>query len=480
MNTSTNLKEGGHVSVKNSVLVVDDEESMKEAYKMLLEDKFELYLSSSVREALSVLNAKQIDIILLDIMMPEMDGLAGLQKIKKISDAEVIMVTAIKTVKTAIEAVKLGAYDYISKPFDVDDLLATIEKALEKRELTKEVTYLRSELGKDSYVNMVGKSEVMQKLFSTISEVGKNQSTVLITGDSGTGKELVARAIHGVSARKDMSFVAVDCATIPSNLFESELFGHEKGAFTDATGQKTGKFELANGGTLFLDEIGNLGTDIQCKILRVLEEREIQRLGGNKTIKIDTRILAATNTDLARAVKEKRFREDLYYRLNVIPVAVPRLCERREDIPLLTDYFIKMYNRRFNKSVKGITEEGMGSFMAYDWPGNVRELKNIIERLVALISNETVISHKKLPLDIVMYEKEKPRASNFDKISLRNAREEFEKQFILKVLEKVNWNQSKAASLLGIHRNALIYKIRLFNLQPFLKESRTKTRDKNQ
>jgi transcriptional regulator with PAS, ATPase and Fis domain len=264
--------------------------------------------------------------------------------------------------------------------------------------------------------------------------------------------------------------VAVDCAAIPESLFESELFGHEKGSFTDATSQKIGKFELANGGTLFLDEIGNLHPDIQAKILRVLEEREIQRVGGNKVIRIDTRIISATNIDLKKAVKAGKFRQDLYYRLNVIPITVPPLRERKDDIPGLVNHFIAFYNKELGKNIEGISKEALNLMMSYSWPGNVRELRNVIERLVAL-SKETVISDKRLPLDILISSAEKTD-DYFDKISLRDARAEFEKQFIMKILERANWNQTKAAQLLGIHRNALLYKIHSFNLRPLMNKAR--------
>lgn len=462
------------MEIKATVLVVDDDPSMRESYKILLENRYHLLLASNGDEALDLVKRENVDMVLLDVLMPDMDGIEVLRRIKELSDIEVVMVTAVKTVRTAIQSVKLGAYDYISKPFDVDDLMATIGKALEKRSLTREIVYLRSELHHSSFENIVGNSVQMRQIFTVISEVAGNQSTVLITGDSGTGKELIARAIHQNGPLKDRPFVAVDCATLPENLVESELFGHEKGSFTDATAQKTGRFEMASGGTLFLDEIGNLPMDIQCKILRVIEEREFQRVGGTRTIKIDTRIISATNIDLKKAVKEGKFRQDLYYRLNVIPISLPPLRERPDDIPLLIEHFIKVYNKKFVKNVQGIAKEALDLLVHYPWPGNVRELRNVVERLVAL-SKEEVISHKRLPLDILLSESERPE-DYYDKISLREAREEFEKQFIMKILEKVNWNQSKAAQLLGIHRNALLYKIHLFNLHPLLKQSRARSR----
>ena len=460
---------------KHSILIVEDEKSMRESYEILLGHLYNLFLAANAQEALECVKNQALDLVLLDIIMPGMNGLDALKKIKEISDVEVIMVTADNTVKTAIQAVKLGAYDYVSKPFNIDDLIAAINKALEKLALAREIMYLKSQLKPKAFDNIIGASKKMEQVFNVINEVAENQSTVLITGESGTGKELIARAIHRSGPNKDNPFVAVDCATIPENLVESELFGHEKGSFTDATSQKIGKFELSNGGTLFLDEIGNLGQDIQCKILRVLEEREIQRVGGTKTIKINTRVISATNLDIKKAIAEKKFREDLYYRLNVIPINAPPLRERKEDIPLLIDHFVGVYNKEFGKNVQGLSKEALNLLINYEWPGNVRELKNIIERMVAL-SKENVISHKRLPIDIILSDEEKPE-DYFDKVSLREARDEFERKFILKMLEKVNWNQSKAAQLLGIHRNALLYKIKLFDLRSLMNKSKLKIKD---
>jgi DNA-binding NtrC family response regulator len=459
--------------LKPVILAVDDEPSMRESYRVLLEDSYTLLTAASGKEALEILGKEPVNLVLLDVLMPDMDGIEVLQAIKNMSGVEVIMVTAVKTVRTAIQAVKLGAYDYIAKPFDIDDLLATVGKAIEKQNLTREIVYLKSELNADAFENMVGVSPAIKQVCGLVSEVGKTLSTVLVTGESGTGKELIARAVHRSGPRRDCPFVTVDCATIPENLVESELFGHEKGAFTDATSQKIGKFELANGGTLFLDEIGNLPFDIQSKILRVLEQREVQRVGGNKVIRIDTRIIAATNIDLKKAVKEGTFRQDLYYRLNVIPVHVPPLRERKEDIPLLLDHFVTIYNRELNKNIRGISKEALELMTAYSWPGNVRELRNVVERLIALNKeNESVISGKRLPLDILLAGAETV-SDYFDKVSLREARDEFEKQFILKILEKTNWNQTKAAQLLGIHRNALLYKVHSFNLRPLMMKAKT-------
>lgn len=457
--------------IRPVILAVDDEPSMGESYKMLLEEKYSLFYASTGHEALEIVQKEPVNLVLLDVLLPDMDGMDILRRIKEISDADVIMVSAVKTMRTAIQAVKLGAYDYVSKPFDIDDLLATVGKAIENQNLKKEIVYLKSSLPSAQGERMVGSSEGIRRVFSLISEVCNTQSTVLITGESGTGKELIARAVHFSGYRKDKPFVAVDCATIPENLVESELFGHEKGAFTDATSQKIGKFELANGGTLFLDEIGNLHQDIQSKILRVLEVREIQRVGGTKTIKIDVRVISATNIDLKKAVKDGKFRQDLYYRLNVFPVYAPALRERKEDVPLLINHFISIYNRQFGKDIHGVSKEAMELLVNYSWPGNIRELRNVIERLVVL-SKEDIISHKRLPLDILFPDEDKGGDMD-NKALLKEARYEFEKRFILKVLERANWNQTKAAQLLGIHRNALLQKINIFKLRPFIDHAKS-------
>ncbi|MFH1367646.1 MAG: sigma-54 dependent transcriptional regulator [Elusimicrobiota bacterium] len=448
--------------IKPVILLVDDERGAIEANTALLDGDYDVISAENGSDAVDIARSRTVDIVLLDMLLPDMDGVKVLEKMRKICDAEIIVISAVKMMKTAVRAVKAGAYDYLTKPFEADDLLDTIEKALEKRKLEKEVIYLKSELKPELSERMVGNSPAMKQLFSVIAEISDNRSTVLITGESGTGKELIARAIHFSGACKDKPFVAVDAASIPENLVESELFGHEKGSFTDAVSKKIGKFELANTGTLFFDEIGNLSYEIQGKILRAIEEKEIQRVGGEKLIKTDVRIVSATNADLKKAVKDGSFRHDLYYRLNVIPVHAPPLRERIGDIPLLIDHFIHIYSRKFGKDIRGISKEALEAMTAYHWPGNIRELRNIIERLVAL-GKEQVIQRGRLPMDMLLKE-EKPESSG-ERISLKNARNDFEKQFILGILEKAGWNQTKAAQILGIHRNALLYKMNQLGVQ---------------
>ncbi|OGS21135.1 MAG: hypothetical protein A3J83_00760 [Elusimicrobia bacterium RIFOXYA2_FULL_40_6] len=458
-------------TIKPTILAVDDESSILESFKVLLEQDYNLLTADSGEGALDIIRKKDVDLVLLDILMPGMDGMEILRKIKEINESiDVIMITAVKTVKTAIEAMKLGAYDYISKPFDADEMLNTISKVIEKRSLLKEVTYYRSEAGKDVvFENIVSISKEMEKVFEVVKEMVKNDATVLICGESGTGKELIARAIHYNSLRKEKPFVTVDCASMPENLMESELFGYEKGAFTDALSQKLGKFELANSGTIFLDEIGNLKMDTQSKLLRVLQERELQRLGGLKAIKIDVRIISATNIDLVKAIREGRFREDLYYRLNVVPINIPPLRERKEDVSLLAEHFVDKYNKVFNKKIKGLSQKALEYLMNYKWPGNVRELKNVIERLVVLAKSET-IAPVNLPTEILLSGKTIENSAADNSKVFKNVRNQFEIQYLLTILDKVRWNQTKAAKLLGIHRNTLIWKMRTLNIKSLRKK----------
>jgi len=463
--TSSLLREGVLEKIAPIILIVDDEVNVLESFKIFLKDNYNLFTATSGEDALKIIEKGNINLVLLDIMLPDSDGVDILRQIKERDEnIEVIMVTAIKTVNTAIQAMKLGAYDYITKPFNVDEVLSSIEKCLEKQRLVKEITYLRAEVSKPFvFDSLVGGSERMRQLYEMVKEVARSDATVLITGESGTGKELIARAVHFNSSRKDNLFIAVDCATLPENLVESELFGHEKGAFTDATEQKIGRFEFANGGTIFLDEIGNLKPEVQSKLLRIIEEKEIQRIGGTKTIKVDVRVISATNIDLKKAVEEGKFREDLYYRLNVIPVLIPPLRERKEDIPVLIEHFLKIYNQQFRKKIKGFSALAMEYLFNYYWPGNIRELRNVIERLVVL-EKEEIISHQRLPLDILLaYGKEKKLLP--EEMSFKIARREFERQYIIGILEKTDWNQSEAARLMGVHRNTLLYKMSLLGIK---------------
>jgi DNA-binding NtrC family response regulator len=447
------------------ILVVDDDPGLRDSFRVILEDQYEILEAPDGLPALDIIRNNQVDLVLLDIRLPAMDGIDVLSRIKAIDEqVEVVLVTAVKTVRTAVAAMKLGAFDYLTKPFDEEELLSVIRRALDKRSLEREVVFLRSELARrDDFDEIVGQHAEMQKLYRLIAQVARTTTTVLITGESGTGKELIARAIHRQGPRRDKPFVAVNPAAISETLMESELFGHEKGAFTGAYQRKLGKFELAQGGTLFLDEISSLRAELQTKLLRGLQEREIERVGGTRSIRIDVRIIAATNVDLGRAVENGTFRKDLYYRLNVVPITMPPLRDRRQDVPLLVDHFIRRYNHQFNKRVEGLSPEALAVLEDYAWPGNIRELQNIIERLVTLVDGP-VIGVDDLPLDLLLPGRS-VRVRPETGVPLREASEEFERQMILRVLERVRWNQSEAARILGMHRNSLKMKLARWKLR---------------
>ena len=437
------------------ILVVDDDPGVRESFRLILEDHYEVVDVPDGPQALDVLRASQVDLVLLDIRLPEMDGIEVLERIKALDESlEVILVTAVKTVRTAVAAMKLGAFDYLTKPFEEDELLALCTRALEKRSLVREVAFLRGELARThDFDEIVGTHAAMQKLYRLVAQVARTTATVLITGESGTGKELIARAVHRQGPRCDRPFVPVNPAAIAETLIESELFGHEKGAFTGAYQRKLGKLEVAQGGTLFLDEIGTLKAELQAKLLRVLQEREIERVGGTRAIKIDVRVIAATNVDLKQAVARGAFREDLYYRLNVVPIEVPPLRERIEDLPLLVEHFVRHYGQQFGKRVQGLSPEALGALAEYRWPGNVREVQNVVERCVVLAEGP-VIGLNDLPLDVLLPD-HRIRVRRAERLPLKDATQEFERQIVLRVLERVSGNQSEAARILGIHRNSL-------------------------
>jgi putative PEP-CTERM system response regulator len=445
-----------------SVLVVDDEVGARESLKMILKNDYEMFLAKNAEEAFAQVKAHSPDVILLDIILPDLDGLKVLERIKQSDpDIIVIMITATKTVKTAVEAMKLGANDYVTKPFDIDELRLIITRALSTKALEQEVKYRREEMDKSfDFGNIIGKSKGMKEIFKVVKQIADSKSTVLIMGESGTGKELISRAVHYNSNRKNYPFVTINCAAIPETLIESELFGHEKGAFTNAIERKLGRFEVAHQGTLFLDEIGELSLMTQAKILRFLEEKEFNRVGGSKTIKVDVRLITATNKDLNQLIKKGSFREDLYYRIHVVPITIPPLRERKEDILLLTDYFINKFNIENNKNVKGIDKEALEMILQYEWPGNVRELENLIERVIALTSNE-YIKVNELPFSF----KNTPKINGLKesvlegKVSFLQAEEDFEKEVILDALKRANYIQSHAAEILGISRRILKYKM---------------------
>jgi DNA-binding NtrC family response regulator len=448
------------------VLAVDDEPGVLESYKAILEDTCEVCTAGNGVEALDTLAREDIHLVILDLKLPDMEGLEVLLRIKEMDEyIGVIVVTAVGDVKTAVRAMQAGSSEYMVKPFDVETLQAVVSRTLERQALMKEVLYLRSEVeGYHPFVDIVGRDEKMLEIFELIKRVADSDATVLITGESGTGKELIARAIHQQSQRVQRPFIAVNCTAIPEHLIESELFGHERGAFTGAVQRRIGKFELAHTGTLFLDEIGSMRLDMQAKLLRVLQEREIERVGGERTIKVDVRVVAATNADLRELVKTKAFRDDLYYRLNVIPIYVPPLRARKADIPLLVPYFLDKFNRQFNRRMRGFSPAAMEAMEAYDWPGNVRELENIVERLV-VISKHEMIQLRELPLDLQSSHTPLVERLDAEGYDLRKAVQQFEREYIRRVLEKTRWNQTAAARILGIHRNTLLGKIEQLDLR---------------
>jgi DNA-binding NtrC family response regulator len=444
------------VAVKPSILIVDDEESLLKTLKMALEGSYTVYEAKDGRSAIEFVKDNAVDVALLDIRLPEVSGIDVLGQIKRIDETiSVIMITAVLTVNTAVEAMKRGAYDYITKPFNLNELQVLIKKALEQRSLLKENLCLRSEINEaEKFEEIVGRSKPMLEIFKTVDDVAESTATVLIYGESGTGKELVAKAIHKRSDRKNRLFVPLNCAAIPENLLESELFGHEKGSFTGAFERQLGKFEIASGGTIFLDEVSSLPLSMQAKLLRALQEKTIERIGGQKGIPVDVRIIAATNIDLQGAVKDKKFRDDLFYRLNVIPINLPALKERIDDLAILIDHFLLKYNKEFKKKVKGLNKEALTAMQNYGWPGNIRELENLIERLVVL-NKAGYIGIEKLPPEISGRIKGTNKNA-IDPLSLKDAEHRFEAEFIRTALEKAGGSKGKAAKILGIHRNTLI------------------------
>jgi len=450
------------------ILIVDDELGTRESLRMILKDDYHIIMACSGKEALHLLNEDSPSVILLDVMMPGEDGFDILEKIKQITSAPVIMITALKSVKSAVKAMKIGAFDYITKPFNVDEIKIIIDKALSTQELIQEVNYLRSEIDKSyAFSNIIGKSKSMREIFHIIKQTADNKTTVLISGESGTGKELVAKAIHYNGPRRNKSFITINCAAIPDTLLESELFGYEKGAFTNACERKIGRFELADQGTLFLDEFAELSLNTQAKILRFLQEKEFTRIGGSKTISVDTRLISATNKNLEKALAEGKLREDFYYRINIIPITIPPLRERREDIPLLVSHFIDKVNERERKHIQGISKEALEMLINYYWPGNVRELENIVERTVTLTDRE-VITAEYLPSHIRNAGKTSLIKDQIlgGEMTFPEAGDQFEKSIILDALEKTNYVQTKAATMLGISRRILKYKMVKFGIEP--------------
>ena len=455
------------------ILVVDDDPAVRDVLQeALLQDEYSVSTAEDGAEAIQAVKDSVVHIVITDFQLPDIDGLEIIDRLAKL-DAKIIpiMMTGFGTIETAVRAMKSGAFDFITKPFDLEAVAVVIRKAAEVLRLRQENHLLRKAV-RDQYrlEHLVGTSEPIQHVMEFVQKVADSDSTVMIQGESGTGKELVARMLHFNSLRKDRPLVPVNCGAIPENLLESELFGHEKGAFTGATHSRMGRFELANGGTIFLDEIGEMSLPLQVKLLRVLQEREFERVGGNRTIHVDVRIIAATNQDLDTLVEEKRFRKDLFYRLNVIPIVIPPLRERRSDIPLLIDHFLVRFNQSKRTDVSGLDPEALQMLTEYDWPGNIRELENMIERLVVL-TKHGVLSIEDLPDKICRRPlgpelKEQFLRFNEDGINLSREVEQYEKHLIMEALRKANGVTSRAAQLLHLNRTTLVEKLKRKGVDP--------------
>jgi two-component system response regulator AtoC len=448
------------------VLIVDDEPSLRHVLQAILaREGYEVETAEGGEAALERLKARPADLVITDLKMPGMDGMGLLAALRaEVQPTTVIVMTAYGSTETAVAAMQAGAYDYISKPFRPEEILLTLRKAEERERLRQENQNLRTQLRRELGLGgIIFRSNAMSEVLHTVEKAAPYKSTVLITGESGTGKELVARAIHSASQRAGRPFVAVNCGAIPPALLESELFGHIKGAFTDAVRDRRGLFEEANGGTLLLDEIGELPRELQVKLLRVLQEEEIRRVGGTKEIPIDVRILAATSRNLAREVEAGRFREDLFYRLNVMHIELPPLRERREDIPVLWEHFLRRANERLGTRVRGIAPEAMERLLGYDWPGNVRELENAVERALVLSEGE-VLGSGELPEKIRGAPAMKPLQLPDDDLSLKRAMRGLEENYIRRALERTGGNRTRAAEILEISPRALLYKLKEYGI----------------
>ncbi len=447
---------------KHKILVVDDEEVVRESLAEWLTDAgHEIITAPDATRALEIMKNNEFDILIADLKMPKIDGIELMKRAKAIyPHLPVIIMTAYASVETAVMAMKEGAYDYLEKPFCPERVEMLIQKLLAYQDVIKENIVLKKQLEKRfQFEELIGKSHKMEQVFELIRTVAKSNATILIQGETGTGKELVARAIHAASNRHQCPFIPINCSNIPETLLESELFGHEKGAFTGAVAQKKGKFEIAHKGSFFLDEIGDISPNIQLHLLRAIEQKEFTRVGGNDVIKVDVRIISATNRDLKKRVESEKFREDLFYRLNVVHIQLPPLRERTEDIPVMAHYFLRKFNKENNKNITGFSGEVMDLFMNYKWPGNVRELENTVEHSV-VVSNKELIGLSDLPALL------RGQAGKGNDSSSNKTLDDLAKEHIVKVLEANGWNRAKAARILGIERATLYNKIKQYQLEP--------------
>ncbi|HHN64778.1 MAG TPA: sigma-54-dependent Fis family transcriptional regulator [Nitrospirae bacterium] len=448
--------------MKPRILVIEDEMIMRVTLEdALTAQGYTVRSCERGQQGVDAYEETPFDLVLTDVRLPDINGLEVLRRLREIDETSVIiLMTAFGTIKDAVDAMKLGAFDYITKPFSLEELGLIIKRALQVKAMREENIRLKRDLSQCfSYPNIIGESDEMKKLFALIDRVSRTDSTVLLSGESGTGKELIASTIHYHSTRKDKPMIKINCGALPENLIESELFGYEKGAFTGATKRKPGRFELAHGGSIFLDEVGDLPLQTQVKLLRVLQDGTFEPLGGTESITVDVRIIAATNKDLHKEVKEGRFREDLYYRLSVIPLNIPPLRNRREDIPLLIEHFLKRYNSRYGKNLR-FSKEAITTLMGYDFPGNVRELENIVERVVTLSENNPV-RKEDLPEHITG----KDGSAEAEPLSLNEVAQEAEKNHIIRILRETGGNRTRAAEILGISRKTLWEKINLYRIK---------------
>lgn len=450
---------------KEKILIIDDEPDIGLFFsKILSREGYQVFISMDGEEGISKIKNEKIDLVFLDLKLPGMDGIEVLREIRRFDrNLLVIILTAYGTVRSAVEAMRLGAYDYLAKPVDIKKIIVIIKNALKTQAIAK--TYAHHEKTEKviEYDPIIGKSPQMKKVLKLVKRVAPHDITVFLGGESGTGKELIAQEIHKKSKRADKPFVVIDCAILPDALVESEIFGHEKGAFTGAHEKKLGKFELAQGGTVFLDEIGNLTNRTQEKLLRVLQEKEIERLGGKKPIKVDFRLIVATNINIERAIKTGCFREDLYYRLNVFPIFLPLLRDRERDVNLLAEYYLTKFSNLFKKEVKYISPEAIELLNEYSWPGNVRELMNVIESAVVQAENKILAEH--LPQKIQDFPKEGTKYQGYLRKVGREAKRKAEREVIIKVLEEVNWNKRKASKILNVDYKTLYVKIKEYNIR---------------
>ena len=449
-----------------TILIVDDDRPQRDGLQRALIDRYDVLVADEAQKAGAILEAQPVDVLLTDLRMPGDDGLKLLRRAGSLSNPPVsIMMTAYGSIENAVEAMKAGAYHYVTKPVNLDELELVIGRALKSRQIEAENANLHEQLDqKFGLENLIGQSAAMLQMFDIIRQVAPTRASVLITGETGTGKELVAHAVHNLSPRKAGPFIAVHAAALPTTLLESELFGHEKGAFTGAVERRAGRFEMADGGTIFLDEVGELEPAMQVKLLRVLEERQFERVGGNKTIEVDVRLVAATNRDLKKMVTEGKFRDDLFYRLSVVTVNLPPLRERRDDVPLLVTAFNRQYSQENNTPVREITQEAVNLLMAYDWPGNVRELRNAVEQMVVLARGDR-LTVRDIPATI-------RSGADLTKISVVRPGvtmtvEEAERQLIIQALKETNGNRTKAADKIGMSRRTLHRKLKEYHLESF-------------